>query len=54
VGNPSHYAQMYKAKSLVDAEMQHRTKNMLESEAQNDLFVMSWHSLILDQDFIKS
>jgi len=53
VGNPSHYAQMYQAKSLADAEMQRRTKNLLGSEAQNDLFVMSCHSLMLDQNFIK-
>jgi hypothetical protein len=39
VGNPSHYAQMYQAKSPVDAEMQHGTKKLLESEAQNDFFL---------------
>jgi hypothetical protein len=54
VGNPSHYAQMYLAKSLVDGKMQHRTKKLLESKAQNELFVMSCHSLMMDQDFIKS
>jgi len=31
VGNPNHYAQMYQAKSLVDAELQHRTKKFVGS-----------------------
>jgi hypothetical protein len=54
MGNPSHYAQTYQTKSLVDVEMQQRTKYLLESETQNDLFVRSCHFLIMDQDFIKS
>jgi hypothetical protein len=45
---------MYQAKSLADAEMQRRTKKLLGSESQNDLFAMSCHSLMLDQNFIKS